>query len=451
MGEVHHRIQRCLWRLLWFALPLLLPAAENDTVLGPGASREHVIRTFGAPTGQTKADTREILSYPHGRVILNHGLVERLEFKPNVAWPSAGRSSNRVAMPVANPRPPPDPRVWQTDFDEATAAAMRRNANILAVFTGTDWQAGDDSLMEDVLRHPEFARVFAPTYVFFHAELASAGASAAQHQQLRERYGITVFPAMLMLSPSGEKLARIEVGRAGDGGSYRARVFGAVRETHDLLGFAPLPAVRKDFLAPAETTAAKGSPSAVAGLFSSASLALQALAVGVGVALVLFWLVWRDWVTPPPQPKPLVVSARIDDAASGLPTCEEIVAWPREKVRAVAQRLAEGDGFRVETQAKDSDRDLVLRREGEDHPRAYVCCSSGDAGIVTVRRVRELFGLLTADGVATGWFYAPSGFAAEARAFAARHRLTLVDAHGLHARLRDLGPLALGKVVGQRG
>ncbi|WP_414664042.1 restriction endonuclease [Horticoccus sp. 23ND18S-11] len=440
----------CRAWLLAVALPLLSSAAEG-TVLGPGASREHVLNTFGPPSGQSKLGSKEILTYPQGRVTLNGGRVERIEFKPNVPWPSAPRRAAEPAeATAAGPRRAATPAdAWRANFDEAGREATRRGGNIIALFTGADWQGRGSPLHDDVILHPEFARVFGAAYAFFIADLSdqipASPAEREQHQALRLRLGITVYPTLLILSPAGEKLAKIDVARPEPGGAFRAQVIAALRDAHDLLGLAPLPAGTER---PAAGGApGRGAPSAAAGLFSSAGLALKALAVGVVAAALLFWLVWRDWITPPPLPKAVVVSARIDAAASGLPPYEEIIEWSRERVRAVAVRLAESDGFQVQTMPPDGEKDLVLRREGDDHPRAYVCCASGNAGIITVRRLRELFGMMTADGVPTGWYFAPSGFAAEAREYAMKHRVLLFDGHLLLSRLGDMGPIALEKVL----
>ena len=76
-----------------------------------------------------------------------------------------------------------------------------------------------------------------------------------------------------------------------------------------------------------------------------------------------------------------------------------------------------------------------------------ILCAASAGGEVSVKQVREFFATLTAEGVETGWFVAPAGFAAEAKTFAAQHRLQLLDGPDLIGQLRELPPLVLPKVL----
>jgi restriction system protein len=66
---------------------------------------------------------------------------------------------------------------------------------------------------------------------------------------------------------------------------------------------------------------------------------------------------------------------------------------------------------------------------------------------VPAKRVRELFGTMTAEGVDVGWWVAPAGFSSEARAFANEHQLLLFDADRLLAQIGSLPPLLVTKVL----
>jgi len=103
---------------------------------------------------------------------------------------------------------------------------------------------------------------------------------------------------------------------------------------------------------------------------------------------------WPDhpWVSGSPHARgyanaPIIPSP--EPPVPGLPPYEEIIKWSRERVQAVAVRLAESDGFQVQAMPPDGEKDLVLRREGAVQARAYVCWASGNAGIYPVRRLRE--------------------------------------------------------------
>jgi hypothetical protein len=159
----------------------------------------------------------------------------------------------------------------------------------------------------------------------------------------------------------------------------------------------------------------------------------------------MLWLVWRT--APADKRAPATMSVRIADAAAGLPTRAQLATWPKEKLRAVTAALAESEGYVAEMQPDGSDKDLVLKRPGETAPRVLVCCAPGAMGPITAKRVRELFATLTVEGVPVGWFVAPAGFAADARAFAEQQGIVLIDGERMLTQLRDLPPLVLPKIL----
>ena len=121
-------------------------AADARPVVGPGATRDEAIKAYGWPTGQTQTGSREILSYPQGRIFLEKGKLDRVDFSPTMAWPA--------------PRPrPPGPRTsslkqvdapvdfWLTDWVEAQTEAERRHARILILFTASIGRRPADSSM----------------------------------------------------------------------------------------------------------------------------------------------------------------------------------------------------------------------------------------------------------------------------------------------------------------
>ncbi|PTX97852.1 restriction endonuclease [Opitutus sp. ER46] len=186
------------------------------------------------------------------------------------------------------------------------------------------------------------------------------------------------------------------------------------------------------------------SPAAPA-LWSAWQLVVAALAVGaLAAALVLLW-VWRKPRTRKAK-STLIIADRIDAAAGGMPSIAEMRDWPREKLRAVVAALAESDGYLVHLRPLGGDMDVELRRKQEEKPRVLVCCLPG-RDPVPMRRLRDVFGSLVADGVAQGWVVAPGGFGPEAAAYAESHRLALVNGDGLHALMREVPPVLLPAVL----
>lgn len=83
----------------------------------------------------------------------------------------------------------------------------------------------------------------------------------------------------------------------------------------------------------------------------------------------------------------------------------------------------------------DGGVDLSLKKGGETF---LVQCKQWKATKVGVTTVRELYGVMAANG-ATGGFVVTSGvFTDEARSFAAGRNIELVDGKALHALIRDL-------------
>lgn len=449
------------------AFAAILAAADPRPTVGPGATKDEVINAFGWPNGQSQSGTKEILTYPQGQVTLEKGRVEKVDFLMNVPWP-APRPRPGPATPTTVKRPELPVDFWLTRLDEATREATKRRARILALFTGSDWSPASKQFHDEVEFHPDFVNAFTGDYVFLRLDFASRTPLPAelreQNAQLRTRYEVTVYPSLLVLSPAGTLLARIDLTKPQAGDSYRSRVIAAVREVRDSLAANPpppdpMPAPAATPVAPTANAAApgevapetapaappSGSPNVIASLLSAQGLIVKAVGVGVLIAAFLFWLVWRNRLQLPTKPTESM-SDRISHAAGGLPTLAEIAGWPKEKVQAVVAGLAESDGYVVDDRT-GSDADLALKRPGEPRASVLVVCAAGASGVVSAKRVRELFGTMTAVGVEVGWWVAPAGFSAEARAFANEHRISLFDAEWLQAQLGGLPPLLLPKVL----
>jgi restriction system protein len=113
-------------------------------------------------------------------------------------------------------------------------------------------------------------------------------------------------------------------------------------------------------------------------------------------------------------------------------------SW-REFERVVGE-LFRRKGYSVEETAAGADGgvDLVVRRDGR---RYLVQCKHWRAERVGVRPVRELFGVVAAEGAYGGFVVTSGGFTEEARRFADGQRIHLIDGYELKAiaRLIDEG------------
>ena len=110
------------------------------------------------------------------------------------------------------------------------------------------------------------------------------------------------------------------------------------------------------------------------------------------------------------------------------------------------ERLVEGyfraRGFEARRSRVGADGgvDIILRRAGSEKPFAYVQCKAWHAYVVGIKPVRELFGVMAADGVAKGYFVGTGTFTADALAFATGRPLRLVTGAELLEKLNALDP-----------
>jgi hypothetical protein len=428
-----------------------LGGAEPPRALGVGATKEAVLAAYGAPVLQSRLGPREIFKYPQGQIVLEEGRVLRLEFKK-------GEAPRLPEKPVSREAPASvaaDSTGWKTDFESASREAAQRSAPLLVWFAGSDWSGPSRQFRDEVAMRGDFVATFRSRYVLLRVDLADHNGNPRDpHARLREKLGVTVYPTLLILSAAGENLAKIDLSRPPAGESYAARVNATVREIHDLLGFSPLaaaPGVGASI--PATTThrpVRAVTPGQVADSLLSAGWGIvPAVGTGLVVMLTLLWLLWRNWSRPGLQYRPVSLAGRISEAASGVPTLAEIATWSKARVVVVAAGLAESEGFLAELRADgaNDEADIRLRKAGEPEVQGLVCCLGAKAGLVTAKRVRELFGLMTVEGAPQGWFVAPLGFSAEARVFADEHRIRLYDGQRLLAQLHELPPVELPKVV----
>lgn len=100
----------------------------------------------------------------------------------------------------------------------------------------------------------------------------------------------------------------------------------------------------------------------------------------------------------------------------------------------------------------DGGIDLILKRGGEIF---LVQCKQWKAYKVSVNTVRELYGVMAAEGAAGGFVVTSGVFTDEARAFAAGRNIELLDGAALHALIRGVNATGKAKsnaqAVGPRG
>jgi hypothetical protein len=361
----------------------------------------------------------------------------------------APRKSPAPAAPDANRVPvagSDDP--WISDFESAAKESMRRNVPILAVFRGPDDSAAGRVFLEEVALHPDFSATFAGDYVLWRGD---APGRATLNEQGWSRFGVSAFPAVLFLSAKGERLAAADFSRPPASGNLRTEAIASLREIRARLALgalAPAPVARPS------TNAATTSPldmdrlspfSLKVGMQSAEATVVAATVAGFGIALLIGWLLWRTRAKPRPY-QGRVLAARISEAASGIPTLPEIMAWSKDQLCVMTAVLAEAEGFEPDRGPADDGKDLLLTRRGEIQPSVVVCCSTGRAGTVTAKGVQKMVEIIASHRLQTGWYVSPAGFSNDARACAAQHKLLLIDGAHLIGRMHDLPPILIPKL-----
>jgi hypothetical protein len=94
----------------------------------------------------------------------------------------------------------------------------------------------------------------------------------------------------------------------------------------------------------------------------------------------------------------------------------------------------------------DGGVDVNLYRPGEQRPYCYVQCKAWTTWRVDVKAVRELYGVMAADGVGEGVFATTGEYTSEARAFAAG-KLLLLDGAEIITRFNQLPPEARKRIL----
>jgi hypothetical protein len=436
-------------------------AADSTALLERGATRDQVIAAFGPPVGSAKAGTKEIIHYRNGSVTLANGRVERINLKPAAAPapppPASPPTPAATAAAAPNEAKSPLADVWISRFDDATRDASRRSAPILALFTSSDASPASRQFQKEIALHPEFVNAFRGRYdllnVDFPVRTEVSPDILQQNEAWRDQFGVRGYPALLILDATGVKIAEVAIADSAPGSAFRGRLLAAVDAAHPLpepTRSTPVPITVVE-PAPAPTSTLHVAPTQVtSGLTTARWLIAGALIAGTlvaGVMLFVLWLMLRKLNKPVALTRRSSMASRIDQAASGLPSHAEILAWPREKLCHVVSGLAEREGYVVEAPRRGSEKDLILKRPGNPVPEAIVSCVTGGAGVIPTRKIREMVGILAADDVPEGWFISPAGFSMDARAYAEQHKVRLIDGARLLEQLGDLPTFALPKIL----
>jgi tetratricopeptide (TPR) repeat protein len=124
---------------------------------------------------------------------------------------------------------------WLAQLDEAEHLAVKDGKDLFILFTGTAWCQPCTQFESNVLSRPEFARSAEP-FVLVKLEFPQSDEDLAPGQRKdfiswRERYGIRVFPTVLLADATGRPYA--VTGHIGRGAGEYAQHLGKLREARD--------------------------------------------------------------------------------------------------------------------------------------------------------------------------------------------------------------------------
>lgn len=132
------------------------------------------------------------------------------------AAPQAPSAAPQAAAPVGKIQ-------WMTNFDDAAKMAQQQHKYLLLFFTGSDWCGWCKKIEAEVFSSPEFATAVGDKFVFvmldFPMNKVQTPELSQQNNQLKQKYGITGYPTVIVLDSNQNFVA--ETGyRPGGGAAY---------------------------------------------------------------------------------------------------------------------------------------------------------------------------------------------------------------------------------------
>lgn len=196
-------------------------------------------------------------------------------------------------------------------------------------------------------------------------------------------------------------------------------------------------------------------------------LGIVIVAGAAGAVALIIWLVRRRRrasestllappmnVTPVPRPEP--VHASRCEVDTRVPQ-EEPVVWSLELLRELEWKRFEDvvavyfrwKGRRANTTriGPDGGIDVFLFRDPDPTPYAVVQCKAWNSYKVGIKPVRELLGVMASEKISKGCFITTGMFTEEAREFAERNPLKLIDGADFLHRIEALPEVARAELL----
>ncbi len=115
--------------------------------------------------------------------------------------------------------PAPPTLDWSSDFAAASARAKTEGKLVLLNFTGTDWCVWCHRLRDEVFLTPAFAAYAASDAVLVEVDFPRnkklPPETEKQNKALDERYDVSGYPTVILITPDGRELGRTGYMRGG--------------------------------------------------------------------------------------------------------------------------------------------------------------------------------------------------------------------------------------------
>ena len=102
---------------------------------------------------------------------------------------------------------------WLIDNEEAQAVARSENRPIFMLFTGSDWCVWCERMEKEILSTPQFANFAAKKLILlvvdFPRSIELPEARMKKNRKLRNKYGISIYPTVVITDSEGAILGRL--------------------------------------------------------------------------------------------------------------------------------------------------------------------------------------------------------------------------------------------------
>ncbi|MEZ5315561.1 MAG: thioredoxin family protein [Chlamydiales bacterium] len=103
------------------------------------------------------------------------------------------------------------PIKWYVDYDEAQAVAKQANKPLFLFFTGSDWCGWCKKMDQEVFTSSYFSQAVGEDFIFVEVDFPMQKTLTANQQKqnndLKQKYGVTGYPTMIILDPNGNFIA----------------------------------------------------------------------------------------------------------------------------------------------------------------------------------------------------------------------------------------------------